>query len=124
MLDWLRSNLPRNRVVLAPEEMAPWVATLPQVTMASHDVFSITFDAQHAAAKQFYAGDMSVIDRYGVSYVIAEQPLDGGVLRHREGNLHLYQMADRDPLPYAGHSAAPRNGPRRWCSELLGFAVR
>ncbi len=124
MLDWMRSNLPRNRVVLAPEEMAPWVATLPQITMASHDVFSITFDAQRAAVKQFYAGDMSVIGRYGVSYVIAEHPMDGGVLRHREGNLHLYQMADRDPLPYPKHGAAPRNGPRRWLFELLDLSSR
>jgi hypothetical protein len=92
--------------------------------MASHDVFSITFDAQRAAVKQFNAGDMSVIDRYGVSYVIAEQSLGGGVLRHREGNLHLYQMADREPLPYPGHGAAPRNGPRRWLFELIGIAVR
>ena len=33
MLDWMRGNLPRERVVLAPAEMAPWVATIPMIAI-------------------------------------------------------------------------------------------
>jgi hypothetical protein len=119
MIAWIRANLPRDRVVLAPEEMAPWVATIPQITMATHDVFSITFDSQREAIKRLQAGDKSVIDTYGVSYVISEKPLGGPALLHQEGKLHLYQVADRPPLPYPGRGAAPRNAFRQWLFALF-----
>jgi hypothetical protein len=120
MLDWMRQNLPRERVVLAPAEMAPWVATIPMIAMASHDVFSISFDAQREAAAKYYLGDQSVIERYGVSYVVAEQRLAAGSLLHEEGRLFLYEMPGHTPLPYPGSAGEKRNGFRRWLFSLLG----
>ncbi len=119
MLDWMRANLPGDRVVLAPLEMAPWVAALPMKAMASHDVFSITYDEQAAAIQRFQKGDLSVIDRYGVSYAITEGPLGAGQLRHQEGKLHLYQLADRPPLPYPGNPTGRRNAFRQWVFSLF-----
>lgn len=120
LLDWMRQNLPRERVVLSPPEMAPWVAALPMMAMGSHDVFSVTFDEQRAAAAKFYAGDESIIDRFGVSYVIAEHRLVSGSVLHREGRLFLYEMPGHVPLPYPGRGTAARNGFRRWLFDLLG----
>ncbi|MFN0100599.1 MAG: hypothetical protein ACKV2U_00770 [Bryobacteraceae bacterium] len=123
MLDWMRQNLPREKLVLAPPEMAPWVAAIPMVAMASHDVFSITFDEQRDAAAKFYSGDHSVIDRFGVSYVVTEQRLAPGVLLHREGRLSLYEMPGREMNPYPGRAALPGAKPpnrfRQFVFELL-----
>jgi hypothetical protein len=119
MLEWMGANLPRERVVLAPEAMAPWVATIPMIAMGSHDVFSISFDAQREAAKRFYAGDRTVAGEYGVSFVLVEQPLEVGELRHQEGKLRLYELSDQTPAVYPG-SATRRNGFRRWVFAMLG----
>lgn len=120
MLEWMGKNLPHERVVLAPAEMAPWVATIPMIAMASHDVFSISFDAQREAAARFYAGDESVIDRYSVSYVVSEQRLAFGNLLHEEGKLRIYEMPGHTPLAYAGTSGDRRNGFRQWVFAMLG----
>jgi hypothetical protein len=120
MLDWMKQNLPRERVVLAPAEMAPWVATIPMMAMGSHDVFSISYDAQREAATKFYAGDQSVIDRYGVSYVVSEQRLASGSLLHEEGKLRIYEMPGHLPLAYPGSTGEKRNGFRQWVFQLLG----
>jgi hypothetical protein len=120
MLDWMKQNLPRERVVLAPAEMAPWVATIPMMAMGSHDVFSISYDAQREAATKFYAGDQSVINRYGVSYVVSEQRLASGSLLHEVGKLRIYEMPGHVPLAYPGSTGEKRNGFRQWVFQLLG----
>jgi len=125
MLDWMKQNLPRERVVLSPTDMAPWVATIPMISLGSHDVSSISYDAQRAAAAKFYAGmDVSVIDRYGVSYVVSEQRLASGYLLHEEGKLRVYEMPGHMPLPYAGSTGETRNGFRQWVFGLLGAMAK
>jgi hypothetical protein len=119
MLEWMGANLPRERVVLAPEEMAPWVAAIPMMAMGSHDVFSISFDAQREAAKRFYAGDRTVAEEYGVNFVLVEHPLEVGELRHQEGKLRLYELMDQPPRAYAS-AGTRRNGFRRWVFAMLG----
>ncbi|MBL8242158.1 MAG: hypothetical protein JNM66_32330 [Bryobacterales bacterium] len=120
MLDWMRLHLVRDRLVLAPEEMAPWVAALPQVAMASHDVFSIGFDEQREAIKRFRAGDMSVIDTYGVSYVVSEQRLAAGNLLQSEGRYALYEFPGRVMKPYTRPTSPRRNAFRQWVFALFG----
>jgi hypothetical protein len=124
MLDWMKLNLVRDRLVLAPEEMAPWVATLPQVAMGSHDVFSIGFDEQREAIKRFQGGDLSVIDTYGVSYVVSEQRLASGTLLYSEGRYALYEFPGRAMKPYAGPSKPRRNAFRQWIFGLFGAGVK
>lgn len=120
MLEWMGLHLRRDQVVLAPLEMAPWVATIPMIAMASHDVFSVSFDAQREAATRFFAGDSSVLDRYGVRYVVSEKSLPMGELRHRQGNLWLYELPESPLRPYVPVESSRRNGFRRWLFGFLG----
>ncbi len=68
MLAWMKANLPRDRLVLAPEAMAPWVAAIPMPSLGSHDLFSVTYQAQRDLASHFYQGQplrSDLIDGFG-----------------------------------------------------------
>ena len=135
MLAWMKANLPRDRLVLAPEAMAPWVAAIPMPSVGSHDLFSVTYQAQRDLATHFYQGQTErdeLIDGFGVSYVIA--PVDAPIvlqhsrLLHQESSLRLYEVPGEQMKPYPGiaHLAgipAP-NGFRQWMFRMLGKVRR
>jgi hypothetical protein len=109
MLAWMKANLPRDRLVLAPEAMAPWVAAIPMPSVGSHDIFSVTYQAQRDLAGRFYQGQperSELIDGFGVSYVIApiDAPivLEHSLLIHQESSLRLYQVPGERMKPYPG----------------------
>jgi len=131
MLSWMKANLPRDRLVLAPEAMAPWVAAIPMPSVGSHDLFSVTYQAQRDLASHFYQGEAlrsDLIDGFGVSYVVAPARapivLEGGKLLHQEASLRLYEVPGERMKPYPGiqHLAgAPApNGFRQWVVRMLG----
>jgi hypothetical protein len=130
MIAWMKANLPRGRLVLAPQAMAPWVAAIPMPSFGSHDLFSVTYEAQRRLASRFYQGEplgSDLIDGFGVSYVVApaDAPivLEGGRLLHQEASLLLYEVPGGRMKPYPGieHLAgAPApNGFRLWVVHLL-----
>ncbi len=121
MLAWMKANLPRDGLVLAPEPMAPWIATIPMPSLASHDFFSITYDGQRRLADRFYKGEQvqrELVDEFGVSYVVAPITapivLDKGKLLHQEASLKLYEIPGQHMKPYPGadqlSGAAHKNG--------------
>ena len=131
MIAWMKANLPRDRLVLAPEAMAPWVAAIPMPSVGSHDLFSVTYQAQRDLATHFYQGHpqrSDLIDGFGVSYVVAPAGapivLEGGKLLHQETSLRLYEVPGERMKPYPGieHLAgAPApNGFRQWVYRMLG----
>jgi len=131
MLAWMKANLPRDRLVLAPEAMAPWVAAIPMHSVGSHDLLSVTYQAQRDLASRFYQGQplgRDLIDGFGVSYVVApvDAPivLEGGKLLHQEASLRLYEVAGERMKPYPGIenlAGAPRASPfRQWVVRMLG----
>ncbi len=131
MLRWMKAKLPRDRLVLAPEAMAPWVAAIPMPSVGSHDLFSVTYQAQRDLASRFYQGQAvrgDLIDEFGVSYVIAPAAapivLEGSQLLHQEAALRLYEVPGERMKPYPGieHMAgAPApNGFRQWVVRMLG----
>ncbi len=135
LLAWMKANLPHDRLVLAPEAMAPWVATIPMHSVGSHDVFSVTYQAQRDMASRFYQGQplaKELIDDLGVSYVVAPAGapivLAGGKLLHQEPSLRLYEVAGERMKPYPGIenlAGAPRASPvRQWVVRMLGVFRR
>lgn len=131
MLAWMKANLPRDRLVLAPEPMAPWVAAIPMHSMGSHDLFSVTYQAQRDLASRFYRGQplaKDLIDGFGVSYVVAPADahivLVGGRLLHQEASLRLYEVAGERMKPYPGIEnlpGAPHSSPfRQWLVRMVG----
>ncbi|HML17188.1 MAG TPA: hypothetical protein VK419_09185 [Bryobacteraceae bacterium] len=130
MLGWMKANLPHDGLVLAPEQIAPWVATIPMPSLASHDLFSITYQAQQQLAQRFYKGEdlrRDLIDGFGVRYVIAPRDapivLGPGKLIHQENALRLYEIPGECMKPYPGAEkltgAQPRNGFRRWVVSMM-----
>jgi hypothetical protein len=135
MLAWMRANLPRDRLVLAPEEMAPWVAAIPMPSVGSHDIFSMTYRAQRNLAGQFYQGQAlrsDLIDGFGVSYVVAPAGspivLEGSTLLHQETSLRLYEVPGERMKPYPGldhlGGPPPPNGFWQWMFQRLGMSRR
>jgi hypothetical protein len=131
MLAWMKANLPHDRLVLAPENMAPWVATIPMPSVGSHDLFSVTYQAQRDLAAHFYQGQplrTELIDHFGISYVVAPNgapiKLDSGKLLHQEAGLRLFEIPGEHMQPYPGiaHIAgAPAPSPfRQWVLRILG----
>jgi hypothetical protein len=135
MLAWMKANLPRDRLVLAPEAMAPWVAAIPMPSVGSHDLFSVTYQAQRDLATHFYQGQPErgeLIDGFGVSYVVApaDAPilLEGSRLLHQETSLRLYEVPGERMKPYPGMAqlagVPPTNGFRQWMFRMLGMLRR
>lgn len=133
MIAWMKANLPRDKLVLAPETMAPWVAAIPMPSIASHDIFSMTYHTQLNLASQFYQGQAmrkDLIDGFGVSYVVAPitSPivLEGGKLLHQETSLRLYEVPGEGMKPYPGldhlGGPPPPNGFWQWVFRKFGVS--
>jgi len=135
MLAWMKANLPRDRLVLAPEAMAPWVAAIPMPSLGSHDLFSVTYRTQRELASHFYEGQPErgeLIEGYGVSYVVAPAGapilLEGVRLLHQEASLRLYEVPGERMKPYPGIAhltgVPPPNGLRLWMFRMLAMFRR
>ena len=135
MVGWMKANLPHDRLVLAPEAIAPWVAAIPMPSLGSHDLFSVTYQSQRDLATRFYQGQplrADLIDNFGVSYVVAppDAPivLEGGKLLHQEASLRLYEIPGERMKSYPGidHLAGvpSQNGFRQWVFRMLGVLRR
>jgi hypothetical protein len=130
MLAWMKANLPHDGLVLAPENIAPWVPPIGLPALASHDLFSITYESQRQLADRFYKGEdvrLDLIDAFGVRYIIAPSNapviLNDRKLLHQEADLRLYEIPGAIMKPYPGAEtltgAHPRNGFRRWLLAML-----
>jgi hypothetical protein len=114
LIDWLRANTRRDTLVLAPADLAPWIATIPRPSFASHDYLSITFARQREEADRFYAakpGAQQFLARYGVGVVIvpAQSPaavnLPPGLSPVAFGRWNLYSLPGARMSPYPGLAA-------------------
>jgi hypothetical protein len=87
-----------DQLVMAPLETAPWIATAPLPTLASHDHFSITYEQQSKFVADFYAGKLSDTEAsawlayYGVHYVLLPRDSPG----------HRF-LSDRKPVGTSGY---------------------
>ena len=133
MIRWMKENLAHRDVaaslVLAPDEMAPWVAAIPMPSLGSHDVMSITYFPQRDLAHRFYKGEdvrRELIDGFGVSYIVipAASPavVSSAQLLHTEGNLKLYMIPGETMKRYSDSprlDGTQRNELRQWIARLL-----
>jgi hypothetical protein len=105
---WLRSHAASRELILAPLENAPWMATVPMHSFASHWIFSLTDDQQAPLAQSFFQGTLSdaesdsLLQSYGVRYVLV--PLGNPALRYvgkaqlrwTGQNLQLYEFPQNE----------------------------
>jgi hypothetical protein len=118
-ISWMREHAGPDDLVLAPRENAPWFATRPMHSMASHQLFSVTYEDQSACSDAFFRGGLSpkaadaFLDWYGVRFIILPEQspaaayLSGSVERARFGSLHIVEIDGNRMKQY------PPNGRHR-----------
>jgi hypothetical protein len=111
LLNWLQAHAEPHQLVLSPPDLAPWIATVPVTSFASHDLFSLTFDDQVKLANAFYHGDdvaHELLENYGVGFVVAPAGspaiarLPAAAYRGNVGPWRIYEFPDARMKPYPG----------------------
>jgi hypothetical protein len=126
LLDWLKSNTTANELIISPPDLAPWVATIPRVSFASHDFFSITYARQRDEVEKLLRGEINphtLVETYGASiYIIpasspaiARMPAEAQTI----GPWRIYKFENAKMKPYPGLDALEPGAPRslRWRLE-------
>ena len=112
VIAWLRGNGASEKLILAPLENAPWMATVPMHSFASHWIFSLTNDQQASLSQAFLQGTLSdaasdsLLRSYGVRYVLvpvrspALRYIRSAALRWTGERLVLYEFPYNDMKPF------------------------
>ncbi len=113
LLEWLRTHATTDELVLSPPDLAPWIATVPLTSFASHDVFGITFADQLKLASAFFSGEDvngPLIESYGVRLAVVPSTspaitrLPASSYRASIGSWRIYEFPDARMKPYPGLS--------------------
>ena len=114
---WLRQNARDDQLVLGPPDSAPWLATVPMHSFASHYLFSLTYPEQARHATDFYEGKLNstaarqLLTGYVVRYVVVPERspaiayLEQEATTVRLGSLLVYEFPGNSMKPYS----RPRN---------------
>jgi hypothetical protein len=94
VISWLREHAASEKLILAPMENGPWMATVPMHSFASHWIFSLAIEQQALLSISFFRGDLSdtaadsLLKSYGVRYILV--PVGSPALRYvRDAELRL-----------------------------------
>jgi len=123
LLDWLAQNTSRDALIVSPPDLAPWIATIPRVSFASHDFFSITYNRQRELAEKVFSGEIAaqmLVDQYGARILVvpsnsaAKVPSD--LKRTEIGPWSVYEFRDAKMKAYPGLAVLEPGAPRslRW----------
>jgi hypothetical protein len=127
LLDWLRRQTPPDALIVSPPDLAPWIATVPRPSFASHDFFSITYHRQRELLDKFLTGEIpaqDLVSQYGAQIFVvpsASPARISGVPRTAIGPWRVYvyssrQFPDAIMKPYPGLAVLDPGAPRslRW----------
>jgi hypothetical protein len=105
LVDWVRAHSSDHSVILAPVDVAPWIATIPRHVVASHDLFSINYAHQQEQIEKMLKGELSVksmVDEYGASVVVLPSKMAMGNPAASIGDWRVYRFPDQKIKPYPG----------------------
>lgn len=115
LIAWLRTHAaPTGQLAMGPPEIAPWIATAPMPSLASHDLFGVTYEEQNKYLEQFYAGKLSGeqaeegLRKYGVRYLLvppgsaARRYVEGQTARTEIAGWAIYDYPERRRPVYPG----------------------
>ncbi|MGZ4789182.1 MAG: hypothetical protein ACXVZX_11750 [Terriglobales bacterium] len=111
---WLRANASPDDLVLATEDEAPWIATAPIHSFASHWLFSFedTRPADMAVREQFFRGELAppvaelFLEIIGARFVVlpdasgAIRYVQSAKLRVHFGSSSIYELPGQHMKPY------------------------
>ncbi len=134
LFEWLQTHADPSALVLSPPELAPWIATIPLTSFASHDFFSITYTDQMKLSNAFYRGEnmqSDILDAYGVRFAVvpasslAVTRLPADAFRKSIGPWRIYEFPDARMKPYPGLAVldpnlrtSPRTKVLQWLARL------
>jgi glycerol uptake facilitator-like aquaporin len=120
-ISWLREHAGPAELVLAPADSAPWIATVPIHSFASHWLFSVDYAEQARLSSDFYSGKLGVnsscfLRHFGVNYVIA--PARSRVLGMLDttrqvatiGKWNIYYFPENRMQPFSANSQGSAYG--------------
>ncbi len=114
VIKWLRNSADTEDLVLAPQQHAPWLATIPMHSFASHFIFSLSYLSQVELSDAFFAGKLDqsaaekLLTEYGIRYVVmpAGSPagayFDGKQPVVRFDDVSVYSLETGGMKPYPG----------------------
>jgi hypothetical protein len=118
---WLRQHANPSELVLAPPESAPWIATAPIHSFASHWLLCMDCNTQAKLSAAFYAGELGdrsagFFKQYGINYAII--PDGSAALRSLDltnevahiGSWEIFYFPENRMRPYTS-SFAPADPP-------------
>ena len=110
---WFQQHAQPDQLVLAPLDMAPWFATVPMHSFASHYLFSLTFAEQASLTTAFYLGNLEpdaarqILKTYGVRYIVvperspAVRYIGADARSTSIGALTVYELDNNSMKPYS-----------------------
>jgi hypothetical protein len=113
LIDWFRAHASKDELVLSPQEVAFWLATVPMHSFASHPVMSLRFNQQKEVVKRLFEGKTDrnflhrVIAHYGIRYIVV--PDGSPLLAHLSdakrdshvGRYTVFEIAGSRMKPYS-----------------------
>jgi hypothetical protein len=137
LLAWLRTHTSPERLVLSPGDVAPWIATVPVHSFASHDLFDIFYSDHAKLASAFFKGEdvnHELLENYGVGIAVvpvgnpAIARLPAAAYRASVGPWRIYEFPDARMKPYPGaasvHPGAAPSLRARFLAALSGLLHR
>lgn len=141
LLAWFRSHEINGQLAMGPLDIAPWLATVPMPSLASHDLFGVTYEDQNRFVSRFYQGRLSDEDAsrqlrdYGVHYLVI--PTQGPSRRYvtdqtpiaQVGVWSIYERKDAVLKSYPGLAAlrpdvAQQSGLAAWLVKARDLFAR
>ncbi len=114
VIKWLHNSADTEDLVLAPANHAPWLATIPMHSFASHFIFSLSYLSQVELSDAFFAGKLDqraaekLLTEYGVRYVVVPDGSPAATYLGRQppaarfGSLSVYAFETSGMKPYPG----------------------
>ncbi len=113
-VQWLRQHASPNDLVLATEDAAPWIATVPVHSFASHYVFSLQMERPRDAAvrRAFFDGELTSTqahdfeDTFGFRFFVvpggsrATSYLGRAIMRAHFSSISIYEIPEARMKPY------------------------
>ncbi len=107
LIAWIRDHTASDALVFAPTDVAPWIATIPHTTLASHDLFSITYPHQQEQADKVTKSELPIeelVKEYGVRIAVlpASARAPEANWRANIGPWKIYDFPEARMKPYPG----------------------
>jgi hypothetical protein len=131
LIEWVRTHSSPDALVFGPEDVAPWLATIPRTGFATHDVFSITYNHQHEQAERVLKGELplqALAEEYGIRIAVIPASSKAQVQQENWradiGPWRVYEFPGAAMRPYPGLAVLDPTVKQSLRSRLLAWIAK